>query len=132
MLMSGQDGDQKKENALKTSLDYVDGFLGDQSYAAGDEITIADFSILSSLTQLEVMDYSVSSYRYAYRYRCHYFRWRQKCTDLNFPHFFCQLSLKMCGRQQWPLLLFCMLRNISYITITKSSGNHYFCKTSEN
>jgi hypothetical protein len=33
-------------------------------------------------------------------YRCQYFRWRQNSTDLNFPHFFRQLSLKMFGRQQ--------------------------------
>jgi hypothetical protein len=46
------------------------------------------------------------------RYRCHYFRWIQNCTDSNFPHFFCQLSLKMFGRQQWPLLLFCTLRKM--------------------
>jgi hypothetical protein len=26
-----------------------------------------------------------------------------KIVDLNFPHFFCQLSLKMFGRQQWAL-----------------------------
>jgi hypothetical protein len=36
-------------------------------------------------------------------YRCHYFTWRQNSTDLNFPHFFRQLSLKMFGRQQWTL-----------------------------
>jgi hypothetical protein len=27
-------------------------------------------------------------------------QWYRFCTDLNFPHFFCQLSLKMFGRQQ--------------------------------
>jgi hypothetical protein len=36
-------------------------------------------------------------------YRCQYFRWRQNSTDLNFPHFFRQLSLKMFGRRQWTL-----------------------------
>jgi hypothetical protein len=30
--------------------------------------------------------------------------WRQISTDLNFPHFFCELGLKMLGRQQWQLL----------------------------
>jgi hypothetical protein len=35
--------------------------------------------------------------------RCQYFRWRQNNTDLNFPHFFRQLSLKMFGRQQCTL-----------------------------
>ena len=62
--MSGEDPDISKENALKTSLDFLDGFLIEQSYIAGDFISIADFSILASLTQLEAMDYKVSSYRY--------------------------------------------------------------------
>jgi hypothetical protein len=30
--------------------------------------------------------------------------WRQISTDLNFPHFFGELGLKMLGRQQWQLL----------------------------
>ena len=63
VLMSGEDPDISKENALKTSLDFLDGFLIEQSYIAGDFITIADFSILASLTQLEAMDYKVSSYK---------------------------------------------------------------------
>ena len=63
VLMSGEDPDISKENALKTSLDFLDGFLIEQSYIAGDFISIADFSILASLTQLEAMDYKVSSYR---------------------------------------------------------------------
>ena len=30
MLMSGEGRDEKKENALKTALDYLDGFLSKQ------------------------------------------------------------------------------------------------------
>ena len=30
MLMSGEGRDEKKENALKTALDYLDGFLAKQ------------------------------------------------------------------------------------------------------
>ncbi len=61
--MSGENGDDRKANALKTSLDYLDGFLGTQSYIAGDFLTVADFSVLSSITQLEAMDYKLPSYR---------------------------------------------------------------------
>ena len=32
------------------------------SYCAGDQLTIADFSILASVTQLEGMDYRITSY----------------------------------------------------------------------
>lgn len=61
--MAGEDADFKKENALKTSLDYLDGFLSDQEFIAGHHLTIADFEILASLTQLEVMDYKIQSYK---------------------------------------------------------------------
>ena len=61
--MSGEDPDISKENALKTALDFLDGFLAEQNYITGDFITIADFSVLASITQLEAMEYKISSYR---------------------------------------------------------------------
>ena len=63
VLMSGEEPDITKENALKTSLDFLDGFLAEQNYITGDFITIADFSILASITQLEAMEYKISSYK---------------------------------------------------------------------
>ena len=63
MLMSGEGRDEKKENALKTSLDYLDGFLAKDNYIAGSWLTIADISILASITQLEAMDYRLTGYR---------------------------------------------------------------------
>lgn len=68
MLMSGEGRDEKKENALKTSLDYLDGFLAKQSYVAGTWLTIADLSILASITQLEAMDYKLTGYRNLYQW----------------------------------------------------------------
>ena len=68
MLMSGESSDERKENALKTSLDYLDGFLANQSHVACDHLTIADFSILASTTQLECMDYKISGYRNVHRW----------------------------------------------------------------
>ena len=64
MLMSGEQSDDKKANALKTALDYLDGFLASKRYVASeDDMTIADLSILASVTQLEAMDYKLSSYK---------------------------------------------------------------------
>ena len=63
MLMSGEAKDERKENALKTSLDLLDQFLSRQDYVAGDFLSIADFAILSSTTQLEGMDYKLNGYR---------------------------------------------------------------------
>lgn len=61
-LMSGEEADERKANALKQSLDYIDIFLEKTAYCAGDQLTIADFSILASITQLEGMDYRITSY----------------------------------------------------------------------
>ena len=64
MLMSGEGKDERKENALKTSLDLLDNFLSHQNYVSGDFLTIADFAILASTTQLEGMDYRLNGYRW--------------------------------------------------------------------
>jgi len=61
-LMSGEDADERKANALKQSLEYIDLFLEKTCYCAGNHLTIADFSILASVTQLEGMDYKITAY----------------------------------------------------------------------
>ena len=66
MLMSGEGRDEKKENALKTALDYLDGFLAKDNYIAGSFLTIADLSILASITQLEAMDYKLTGYKFVF------------------------------------------------------------------
>ena len=61
--MSSEGKDERKENALKTSLDLLDGYLARQDYVAGDWLTIADFAILASMTQLEGLDYRIIGYK---------------------------------------------------------------------
>ena len=39
-------------------------FIPDQTYVAGTSLTIADLSILSSITQLEAMEYKLTGYRF--------------------------------------------------------------------
>ena len=53
ILFNGSTGDPIKANALKQSLDYLDQFLEDAPYAAGDQLSIADFALLASITHLE-------------------------------------------------------------------------------
>ena len=60
--MSGEEPDERKANALKQSLDYLDLFLEKTPYVAGAHLSIADFSILASVTQLEGMEYKINSY----------------------------------------------------------------------
>ena len=47
---------------MKASLDYLDQYLEEVDYAAGDELTIADFALLASVTHLEGVDWSYKSY----------------------------------------------------------------------
>ena len=60
--MSGEDADERKANALKQSLEYLDLFLEKSPYVAVQHLTIADFSILASVTQLEGMEYRITAY----------------------------------------------------------------------
>lgn len=62
ILYSGSSGDPQKANALKASLDYLDQYLEEMEYAAGDQLTIADFALLASVTHLEGVDWSYKSY----------------------------------------------------------------------
>ena len=56
--------DAEKENLLKQSLDYLDQFIekSESPYLTGENITIADISILASLTELDAMEYSYRCY----------------------------------------------------------------------
>jgi hypothetical protein len=50
-------------------------------------------------------------------------------TNLNVPHFFCELGLKMLDRQLWQLLHVekdDQVIRLGKKTITKSSGKHFF------
>ena len=60
--MSGEEADERKANALKQSLDYLDMFLEETPYVAAPHLTIADFSLLASVTQLEGMEYKINAY----------------------------------------------------------------------
>ena len=60
--MSGEEADERKANAVKQSLDYLDMFLEKSNYVAAPHLTIADFSLLASVTQLEGMEYKINAY----------------------------------------------------------------------
>lgn len=62
ILYSGSSGDPQKANALKSSLDYLDQYLEEGEYAAGDQLTIADFALLASVTHLEGVEWAYKSY----------------------------------------------------------------------
>ena len=57
--------DPEKEKKIKESLQILDDSLAVESYVAGDNITLADLSILASLSLAEVFDYNMTNdYKY--------------------------------------------------------------------
>ena len=63
-MFQGLPPDVEKENLLKQSLDYLDHFIekSETPFLTGEEFTIADISILASLTELDAMEYSYRCY----------------------------------------------------------------------
>eukprot|EP00088_Acartia_fossae_P009531 TRINITY_DN14637_c0_g1_i1.p1 TRINITY_DN14637_c0_g1~~TRINITY_DN14637_c0_g1_i1.p1 ORF type:complete len:232 (+),score=16.15 TRINITY_DN14637_c0_g1_i1:88-783(+) len=61
-VLAGEDADEVKGNALKQALEYLDLFLQETRYVAGETLTIADLSVLGSITQLESMDFRIKAY----------------------------------------------------------------------
>lgn len=55
--------DPEKEKKVKEALQLLDDALGNQGYVAGDHLTLADLSILASLSFAEVFDYSIDDYK---------------------------------------------------------------------
>ncbi|CAL1265902.1 unnamed protein product [Larinioides sclopetarius] len=53
-LFKGQPADPEKAEAFKKTLDLLEGFLSKTAYVAGDHVTLADFSIIATLSFPEV------------------------------------------------------------------------------
>ncbi|XP_076065187.1 glutathione S-transferase 1-like [Oratosquilla oratoria] len=69
-LYNGLPPDPDKENMLKQSLDYLDNFIDlDQgNYLLGDKLTIADFALLGSITELDALEYNYKCYGEVYKW----------------------------------------------------------------
>lgn len=61
-LFRGEEKDPEKEKAFANSLKFLDGFLEKSPYVAGDHLTLADLSILATITFAEVTDFDLTSY----------------------------------------------------------------------
>lgn len=46
--------DEKDKEKLKEALGWLETFLGDAPYMAGDRMTIADYSLTASISSIEV------------------------------------------------------------------------------
>lgn len=61
-MFLGQAINAEKEKALKDTLKLQNGYLEGSTYVAGDNLTIADFSIFASLTFLSVADFDLTPF----------------------------------------------------------------------
>jgi len=57
-----QEIDPEKVKKLDESLGYLEGFLAKTKYAAGDNLTIADFTIVASLAKIEAVNHDLKKY----------------------------------------------------------------------
>uniref|UniRef100_A0A8D8UCW4 Glutathione S-transferase 1, isoform D n=1 Tax=Cacopsylla melanoneura TaxID=428564 RepID=A0A8D8UCW4_9HEMI len=55
--------DAEKAEKLDQALGFLDTFLASSTYAAGDSITIADCSIVASLTTIEIIGFELSKHK---------------------------------------------------------------------
>ncbi|XP_031368767.1 glutathione S-transferase 1-1-like isoform X3 [Apis dorsata] len=55
--------DQAKYENIGTALSFLDKFLEGESYVAGKNMTLADLSIVTTVSTIEVMDYDLSKYK---------------------------------------------------------------------
>lgn len=72
-LYQGLAPDPEKENLLKQSLDYLDSFLDKNKedgklFLCTDKMTIADISVVASLTELDALDYPYKCYGDVYNW----------------------------------------------------------------
>jgi len=60
--------DSEKVQKFDESLVYLNGFLEKTKYVAGDNFTIADFTVVSSLTKIEAVNHDLKKYPAVYAY----------------------------------------------------------------
>lgn len=54
MLFRGEEYNEESANKLNEALGWLDAFLDGRAFVAGDNLTIADISIVVTMTNLEV------------------------------------------------------------------------------
>jgi len=60
-MFGGQEFDSEKYKKLEEAFEFLDTFLSQSSYCAGENITIADHSVVSSVSTAEVKFLSLHS-----------------------------------------------------------------------
>jgi len=63
MFQGAKEQDADKAKAFRDKLELLDGFLAKNKYVAGDQLTIADLSIVASITFVRVVEYDLSEFK---------------------------------------------------------------------
>jgi len=62
MMFGGASFDAEKGKKLDEALGFVETFLKDDSYVAGNNLTIADFAVISSLSTIDAVGHDLSAF----------------------------------------------------------------------
>ncbi|XP_043289689.1 uncharacterized protein [Venturia canescens] len=62
MIFSGAPKDQAKYDKISQVFGFFDKFLEGKDYAAGNQLTIADFALITTVSNFELMEYDFSQY----------------------------------------------------------------------
>jgi len=62
MMFAGASFDAEKGKKLDEALEFVEGFLKDNSYVAGNNLTIADFAVIASLSTIDSVGHDLSAF----------------------------------------------------------------------
>lgn len=62
MLFGGAPSDEAKKTKFEDSLQFLEKFLEGQTWAAGSSMTIADLSLVASISTFEVAGFDMSKY----------------------------------------------------------------------
>ena len=78
--------DGRKEDKLKETLDLFDSMAAKERFLCGDDLSLADISIVAGLSLLEATDYPLSRWRNA----C---KWMDRVKD-RLKHFYEEINAK--------------------------------------
>lgn len=63
MIFGGANYDPAKLEKIKEAFKFLDSFLEGQQFAAGNQLTLADLALLSTVTTFEAVNFDVSPYK---------------------------------------------------------------------
>ncbi|XP_065722576.2 uncharacterized protein [Drosophila suzukii] len=62
VFFTGQNGTEEDFKKIQETFDFLNTFLEGQEFVAGDQYTVADIAILSSVSTFDVLDFDISKY----------------------------------------------------------------------